>query len=108
MRTLCRRGFHHALAGASPAGLLRAHPVGAEPPPETTRLRLIKTTSMCWAPQYVAEELLRAEGFTEVTYQEIPVGIPVSKLLSAGEADLSLNFVGPNLVRVDQGDPVVF
>jgi NitT/TauT family transport system substrate-binding protein len=63
---------------------------------------------MCWAPQYAAEELLKAEGFSDVTYLETPPGRPVSKSLTAGEADLSMNFVGPNLIRVDQGDPVVF
>src|SRR5262249_48193402 len=105
-----RREFLRAVSGAGTAALLglptpRAE---AEPPPETTRLRLIKTTSMCWAPQYVAEELLVAEGFTDVTYLETPPGQPVSKSLTTGDADLSMNFVGPNLIRVDQGDPVVF
>src|SRR5262249_58920715 len=75
---------------------------------ETTRLRLIKSDSTCWAPQYVADDLLRAEGFTEVTYFEAPLGQPVSKPLVAGDADMSMNFVAPNLLRVDQGDPVVF
>jgi NitT/TauT family transport system substrate-binding protein len=56
----------------------------------------------------VAEDLLKAEGFSEVTYMETPPGRPVSKSLTVGEADLSMNFVGPNLIRVDQGDPVVF
>ena len=79
----------------------------AEPPPETTRLRLMRTASLCWAPQYVAEDLLRAEGFTEVEYVAFPGGA-VSQVLSAGKADMSLNFVAPNLVRLDQGDPVVF
>ena len=32
----------------------------------------------------------------------------ISVRLAAGEADLGMNFVGPNLVRVDTGDPVVF
>jgi NitT/TauT family transport system substrate-binding protein len=105
-----RRAF---LRGATAAGVVarvgfRANRTDAEGPPETTRLRLVKTTSMCWAPQYVAEELLRAEGFSEVTYLDSPPGRPVSKSLTAGEADLSMNFVGPNLIRVDQGDPVVF
>ena len=105
-----RREFLRGASGVGGAALLGFHTerAGAEPPPETTRLRLIRTTSMCWAPQYVAEELLKAEGFTEVTYLETPPGRPVSKSLTAGEADLSMNFVGPNLIRVDQGDPVVF
>jgi NitT/TauT family transport system substrate-binding protein len=79
----------------------------AEPPPEITTLRLLKTESICWAPQYVAEDLLKAEGFTEVTYVDFPGG-PVSEFLASRKADISLNFVGPNLIRVDQGDAVVF
>ena len=35
----------------------------AEPPPETTRLRMHHNSqSLCLAPQYVAEDLLRGEG----------------------------------------------
>jgi NitT/TauT family transport system substrate-binding protein len=63
---------------------------------------------MCWAPQFVAEELLKAEGFTDVSYAEIPEGMPISQSLSRDQADISMNFVAPNLLRVDQGDPVVF
>ena len=43
-------------------------PVAAEPPPETTKLRIIGTTAACTAPQYIVEELLHAEGFSEVQY----------------------------------------
>ena len=40
----------------------------AEPPPETTTLRIGHSPSLCAAPQFVAEDLLRGEGFTSVTY----------------------------------------
>jgi NitT/TauT family transport system substrate-binding protein len=105
-----RRAFLRGMSGVGTAALLglRLDHAGAEPPPETTRLRLLKSTSMCWAPQYLAEELLKAEGFTDVSYAEMPIGTPVSLFLSRDQADISMNFVGPNLLRVDQGDPVVF
>jgi len=105
-----RREFLRAMSSAGGAAVLGFRPddAHAEPPPETTKLRLLKTATMCWAPQYVADELLKTEGFTDVSYVEIPVGAPVSTFLSREQADLSMNFVGPNLVRVDQGDPVVF
>jgi NitT/TauT family transport system substrate-binding protein len=32
----------------------------------------------------------------------------VAEYLAAAKADLSLHFVGPNIMRLDQGDPVVF
>ena len=50
-------------------GLASAMPtLAAESPPETTRLRLHKTSSLCNSSLFVAEELLRAEGFTEIQY----------------------------------------
>jgi NitT/TauT family transport system substrate-binding protein len=104
-----RRRFLGTAALAGAAGLI-AQPgrLAAEPPPETTRIRLMRTTSQCWAPQLVANELLRAEGFTDVSHLEVPVGTPVSEFLVSDRADLSMNFVGPNIVRIDRGDPVVF
>ena len=41
-------------------------PLAAEPPPETARINLIEITGICIAPQYLAEDLLRSEGFTDV------------------------------------------
>ena len=104
-----RRGFLSRLAVATSIGLgARPGRAAAEPPPETTKLRLLREKGRtCWAPQYVATELLRAEGFTDVTFVEFPGGA-VSELLTAGKADLSLHFVGPNIIRLDQGHPVVF
>ena len=45
----------------------------AEPPPETTRVRLNRYPFdvACVAPQWLAEELLRAEGFKTVDYVSI-------------------------------------
>ena len=105
-----RRAFLRGLTLAGTTGLLSARPglAVAEPPPETTTLRLLKETGrICWAPQYVAEDLLRAEGFTDVTYVDFPGGA-VAESLGAAKADLSLHFVGPNIMRLDAGDPVVF
>jgi NitT/TauT family transport system substrate-binding protein len=65
-----RRRFLGGLTVAGTAGLLglTPGPVAAEPPPETTTLRLALTTSICQAPQYVVEALFAAEGFTEVQF----------------------------------------
>jgi hypothetical protein len=53
-----------ALAGAGALAGARRSPA-AEAPPETARLRLTSTPfGICVAPKYVAEELLRAEGFS--------------------------------------------
>jgi NitT/TauT family transport system substrate-binding protein len=63
-----RREFLGGVALAGTTGFLGLHPrlVGAEPPPEMTRLRLVRGRAICVVPEYVAEELLQGEGFTEV------------------------------------------
>jgi NitT/TauT family transport system substrate-binding protein len=59
------------------------------------------------APQYIAEELLQAEGFTEVQYVKTTGGAGTALALAAGEADLSMAFAGPLILRIDAGDPLV-
>ena len=105
-----RRRFASGLAllGAGNALGLWSPPAAAEPPPETTKIRLLRSNSVCWAPQYMAEELLRAEGFTEVQYVAIADADLIAKALASDQADISMQFVAPNLVRFDMGDPIVF
>jgi NitT/TauT family transport system substrate-binding protein len=59
-RGCSRRRFLRGLTLAGTAGLLGVHPrrAAAEPPPETTTLRLLQGLGLCVAPLYVAEELL--------------------------------------------------
>jgi NitT/TauT family transport system substrate-binding protein len=63
-----RRTFMRARAMGGMTALLGppATPASAEPPPETTKLRLVRESSVCLAPVYFAEEMLKAEGFTDV------------------------------------------
>jgi NitT/TauT family transport system substrate-binding protein len=84
---------------------VHARPVAAEPPPETTRIRLIKFGSACQAPLYLSEELLRTEGFTDVQWVESILNVWHD--LVAGTVDLGLNFIGPNLIGLDSGAPAV-
>ena len=84
-----RRRFLGGLTLGGTAGLLGVYPrpVAAEPPPETTRIRLIQFLSPCGAPAYLSEELLRAEGFTDVQWVKSDVYV-LSKDLVAGTVDL--------------------
>jgi NitT/TauT family transport system substrate-binding protein len=94
---------------AGTAGLLGlpSGQAAAEPPPETTRLRLTWIRSICRAPQYIAEELLYSEGFTAVHYlQAGGEGRQTRSLLASGHVDLSMQFVGPSLLEVDAGNPI--
>ena len=51
-----------ALSAAALLGIPRS--VAAEPPPEVRKIRLVHTPAICLSPQYLAEELLRLEGFS--------------------------------------------
>src|SRR5215475_4522401 len=95
------------LAGAAGLLGLRPEPVAAEPPPETTRLRLVQNPGLCLAPQYVAEQLLRDEGFTEVQYVKQERLRELEVALASGEANINMYFVAPTVMRLDAGDPIV-
>ena len=58
-----------ALGGANLGGWEKS--LAAELPLETTIFRTEKTPVLCPAPLYVAEELLRTEGFTEIRYVDL-------------------------------------
>jgi NitT/TauT family transport system substrate-binding protein len=98
------------LAGTAGLLALGSRPVAAEPPPETTRIRLHKTAGVCYAPQYVAEELLYGEGFTDVQYVEIAlaeISKGIFRLLSSGEVDITTPFAPTAIVQVEAGVPLV-
>ena len=96
-----RRRFLAALSCAGAAALIRVpRALAAEEPPETTIVRLAKLPpGICIGPQYVADELLRAEGFTDVQYVDSASGAPVAAAVAGGTVDFSLNYAGPNINR---------
>jgi NitT/TauT family transport system substrate-binding protein len=104
-----RRRFLGGLTVAGMVGCLGLTPrsVAAEPPPETARIRLVRIPSICQAPQYVAEELLHSEGFTEVHYLQKEGTADIETALASGEADLNGHFAAPLLLRLEAGDPIV-
>jgi NitT/TauT family transport system substrate-binding protein len=102
----------HFLKGGAAVGTgallgIPARSSGAEPPPETKRIRLPNRPSICEAPGYVAEELLRAEGFTEITYLKKEEGNAYDALAGGG-VDIGVAFSPPLILRIDTGDPIVF
>jgi NitT/TauT family transport system substrate-binding protein len=93
-----------ALGAASLLGL--AWPAAAEPPPETNRVRLVKMPAICLAPQYLAGELLRLEGFSEVEYISVDQTTGYDPFFEE-KADIT-GFAPPNLLPFfDAGRPVV-
>ena len=104
-----RRQFLSTMALVGTEALLGfpSEPDAAEPPLETTRIKLGLIPSVCLAPQYVAETLLRAEGFTDVQYVSGGGGVPGAQQMGAGEIDISMNFAAPLVVAVDAGSAIV-
>ena len=74
--------------------------------PSLATVRIPKIPGICIAPGYVAEELLRAEGFTDVRYVDVGGGVPSAELLARGELDFAINFVAAYLPLVDASEPV--
>lgn len=107
-RRVSRREFLGGLTLMGTAGVLGLHagPVAAESPPETTKIRLLQIPGICVAPQYVAEEILKGEGFNDVLYRKTS-SAEVYKVIASGEADISMAFVAPFILQVDKEIPIV-
>ena len=103
-----RRAFLETLsAGALGLSAWSWQAVAAEPPPETTRIRLARTPGICFAPQFVAEDLLRAEGFTDVQYVRSAGGAATTTAMAKGEVDVFIRYVASSVLDVEAGLPAL-
>jgi NitT/TauT family transport system substrate-binding protein len=94
-------------AAAAAAGVLGSRASLADEPLETTTVRLPKFfPAACEIPEYVAEELLRAEGFTDVRYVEGESGVDSSVWLARGELDFDWNYAATHIASIEAGVPV--
>jgi NitT/TauT family transport system substrate-binding protein len=97
-----RRDFLATLSAAGAAGVLGAgRALADEGRPETTTLRLALTRAICLAPVYIAENLLRAEGFTDIRYVPSP---PAT--VGRGEIDFDFQFGAWIASQLDAGEPL--
>jgi NitT/TauT family transport system substrate-binding protein len=101
--TFDRRRFLSGATAMGAASILgwpeKSH---AEPPPEIKKIRLVKIPAICIAPEYLAEELLRLEGFTEIEYVEIDR--PATQdMLIADRADIGVASSPEALPGLDGG-----
>jgi NitT/TauT family transport system substrate-binding protein len=105
--TQTRRRFLTTLSFPGAAGLVRAPRIqAAEGPPETTAVRLSKVPALCFAPQYAADELLRAEGFTDIRYVEMAHATLMYEAIGRGEVDIGLNFAISHVRAIDARAPI--
>ena len=94
------------IGAATLLGLPRT--AAAEPPPETTKIRLVQNPAICLAPQYLAEELLRLEGFSQVEYVPHSEGdSDPHMVVAAGRADITMEGATPLVPGLDGGRPIV-
>jgi NitT/TauT family transport system substrate-binding protein len=98
-----RRRLLGGVAAAIPTAVLPLRRAAAlEPPPETTTVRLSKHPVICFAPQYVCEELLRAEGFADIRYVDIPIPA-VAQELGSGRIDFASDLSLHHINGIDKG-----
>lgn len=87
---LSRRKFLASTSAVGAASLLGFPGIAAaEPPPETAKIRMDTAPVICMAPQYLAADLLRMEGFTEIEFVDIKKQLGPDAL-AEGKIDFSL------------------
>ena len=107
MDTQNRRRFLATLTATGAVGLIGGpHSRAQEGRLETTTVRIAKIAGICVAPTYVADELLRAEGFTDIRYVETVPGAPSALATARGEIDFTTNYSPPLIVAIDAGEPI--
>jgi len=95
-----------ALAGAVTGILPPRRARAAEPALETTSVRLPKMPVICFAPQYVCEALLRAEGFADIRYIDSKPGATYDEELGRGRVDFAANLSLAFIMAIDSGAPI--
>jgi NitT/TauT family transport system substrate-binding protein len=101
-----RRRFLTSLSLAGAAGLFRVpRSLAAEGALETTTVRLQKGFGICIAPQYVTEQLLQAEGFTDIRYVEVPAVGPTEPL-ARDDVDFMVGYASNFIVGLDKGEAI--
>ena len=114
-----RRRFLTNAAFASAAGLgglgTWGKALAAEPPPEITTIRFEKDTATCIAPQ-VMQELLRAEGFTDIRYvdgteahirrADAANSEYVADMIAHGDVDFGRQFAPALVLGMNAGAPI--
>lgn len=80
----------------------------AEPPPETRRIRLPRfdIDIACASPLWIAQELLRAEGFEDVQYVRVDAADTLAGVV-AGQTDFDLPDPCSTLLQLDEGKPLM-
>ena len=90
LTTFNRRDFLSGASALGAASLLGWPEISRAEPPETTRFRIAHGPFICYAPQFLAEEFLRLEGFTEIEYAPVPPKGTYVSVVADGKVDLAI------------------
>jgi NitT/TauT family transport system substrate-binding protein len=102
-----RRDFLATVSAAGAVSLSGARPSHAdEGPPETTTIRIGQGLGICSAPTYLADDLLRAEGFTDIRLVPTAGGFAIPQLVGRGDVDFASSFAASVVFHLDAGVPV--
>jgi NitT/TauT family transport system substrate-binding protein len=94
-----------ALAGIAAYMLPARGARAAEPSLETTTIKLLRSPAICTMPQMIPEQLLQAEGFTDIRFiDESPPPADATEQLARGDADLMVGYASNFIVGLDKGD----
>jgi NitT/TauT family transport system substrate-binding protein len=99
-----RRRFLGSAALAGVASMLP--PLGAraaEPILETVTIKLPRDPAICTMPQMITEQLLQAEGFTDIRFVDEPPGNPAEQF-ARGDVDLMVGYASNFIVGLDKGE----
>jgi NitT/TauT family transport system substrate-binding protein len=102
-----RRDFLASASLAAAAGVLAARrSLADDGPPETTTIRLGQGLGICAAPSYIADDLLRAEGFTDIQLVPTAGGFAIPQMVGRGDIDFALSFAAAVVFHLDGGVPI--
>ena len=110
-----RRRFLTTASLAGAASVFRAgRALAAEGPLETTTVRIYSDPSICIAPARIARDLLRADGFTDIRYIDVPLDLystangrdPLAAAIASGDIDFALDFPALYLPAIEAGVPI--
>jgi NitT/TauT family transport system substrate-binding protein len=104
-----RREFLARTSAIGAAGLFGLSPcaLAADPPPETTRVRLVHAPFICLAPQYLAAEFFPMEGITDWQYLQLGSRSGGIDAIVEGRADMTMWDAHSPIPLIDAGKPLV-
>ncbi|WP_331371295.1 ABC transporter substrate-binding protein [Sinorhizobium chiapasense] len=105
-----RRTFLAGVTAAVSAELLKVRPssAAAEQAPETTTVRLGRFTDgpYCWAALFLAGELMRADGITDVRYVPGDTTVDNTEWLTSAVTDFDFNMPSMHIRSIESGAPI--